>query len=449
MTLPVLEAFTFSGTGSVVSSRTMTLPSGIVAGEWLWVYVAVNVASDTDLLSTSSTGWTKYSEYGGVLGGLRAALFRKEATGGDASPVIDTSSAGEMGGWAMRISGTTGAVNTQSKNLNYPSTSFPTLTGITTTFDDCLCLYFYTHDYGGLTGGQIGGNNFTLQDAQPCGTAGGDISMVFGTRNQATAGATGNQGLSMGVSAVGVEWVWSLKPIPAVSVTVNVTGVSATGSVGTVTARGKARAYVTTNLATSHVGSVTATGKANVSVTGLSTTSGIGDAVASGAANVAVTGLNAEGRADNPVTVTGQAIVPATGIEAFGEVGTLTIITTGSVTVYPTGNQASGAVGSVSLGIGTTAYPTGTEATSEIGDISTSLPMIIEVGGPTEAIGYVGDVLAYSEGAVIIFAEGFVINGFVGAVYVPEWYDMKINQDANYEDITSSTTNWTSGSLYT
>ena len=60
------------------------------------------------------------------------------------------------------------------------------------------------------------------------------------------------------------------------SVNVSVTGVSATGAVGSVTVKGIANVSVTGVSATGNVGSVTVAAEANVPVTGLEATGGVG-----------------------------------------------------------------------------------------------------------------------------------------------------------------------------
>ncbi len=109
-------------------------------------------------------------------------------------------------------------------------------------------------------------------------------------------------------------------------VSVSVTGVSATGSVGTVTVSGGASTTVTGVSATGSVGTVTVT-------TG-------------GSVDVNVTGVLATG-SGGTVSVTAGASTTVTGVSATGSVGTVTVSTSGSanVSVNVTGVSATGIVG--------------------------------------------------------------------------------------------------------
>lgn len=103
-------------------------------------------------------------------------------------------------------------------------------------------------------------------------------------------------------------------------VTVAATGVSATGSVGTVAP--STSVSVTGNSATGQVGTATAT--PTVSATGVSATG------STGSVSLAID-------------------VPATGVSATGQAGTVTVQAAGDVTVAVTGVQASGQVGSIAV----------------------------------------------------------------------------------------------------
>lgn len=125
-------------------------------------------------------------------------------------------------------------------------------------------------------------------------------------------------------------------------VTVAVTGVSATGSVGDV---GK------DNLFTVPVTGVSATGAAGgvtpsttVAITGVSATGSVGS-VATGQGVTGVFGTGSVG------TVGPQITVGVTGVAATGQVGNVDIA--GDKTVAVTGVQATGSVGSVTVDSGT------------------------------------------------------------------------------------------------
>ena len=105
---------------------------------------------------------------------------------------------------------------------------------------------------------------------------------------------------------------------------------------------------VTGVAATGAVGSVVVNAKANVSVTGISATGAVGSATVSGKANVSVTGLAATSAAGSVTVTQGSGLsVTATGSRAIGRVGVATA--NGEITVLVTGVAATGGVGSVNI----------------------------------------------------------------------------------------------------
>jgi len=123
-----------------------------------------------------------------------------------------------------------------------------------------------------------------------------------------------------------------------------VTGVSATGGVGTVAVTGLANVSVTGVSATGGVGTVTVTGLANVSVTGVSATGAVGTVTVTGLANVPVTGVSATG-AVGTVTVTGLANVSVTGVAGVSALGDITV--SAQAVVFPSEVSGTGVTGRV------------------------------------------------------------------------------------------------------
>jgi DNA-binding beta-propeller fold protein YncE len=97
---------------------------------------------------------------------------------------------------------------------------------------------------------------------------------------------------------------------------------------------------------TGGVGSATATGDAVTPATGLEATSAVGSVTVSANAVVAVTGVSSTG-AVGSVTVSADAVVPTTGLAATGAVGSVTVSADAVVAV--TGVSSTGAVGSVTV----------------------------------------------------------------------------------------------------
>jgi hypothetical protein len=105
-------------------------------------------------------------------------------------------------------------------------------------------------------------------------------------------------------------------------VSASVTGLSATGTVGTAIATGDAIVPVTGVSATGQIGSVSVIGTADAVVTGVAATASPGTAtvVEGSGIDVPVTGPRLIGQV-GAVTATGEISVLVTGVEATGEVG--------------------------------------------------------------------------------------------------------------------------------
>lgn len=172
-----------------------------------------------------------------------------------------------------------------------------------------------------------------------------------------------------------IVWLRDPTTIPSVSATVNATGVSATGAVGTVTVSGDANRDQTGVSATGAVGTVTVSGDANRTQTGVSATGAVGSVSVSGDANRTQTGVSCTGStgtvttsgdanrtqtgvscasATGTPTISGDANVSVTGVEAVSSTGTVTVTAdSGSVdaTVAVTGVSAIGSVGTVQVDV--------------------------------------------------------------------------------------------------
>ena len=166
------------------------------------------------------------------------------------------------------------------------------------------------------------------------------------------------------------------------SVTATVTGVSATTSLGSVTveddievgwgrktwgnlAWGDAYSIIPTGVeATTSVGSVTIGAGVTLILTGVAATSSVGS------------------------VTTGQGVgVSVTGVEATSAVGSVSILE--NEVVIPTGVVATSAVGTIAVIGGTVATPTGVEATISLGNerAYTDITVVLSGLGTTSAVG--------------------------------------------------------------
>lgn len=177
------------------------------------------------------------------------------------------------------------------------------------------------------------------------------------------------------------------------------TTVSATGSVGTITASIKVSAAVTGEVATFSLNSVTVNIPAvSVSVTGVSSTSGLGNESVTGDSSTSVTGVSGTGSVGDVTNKIGQHLTQ-TGVEATVSVNDViaigsrvqvtTVAATGSVgdvvisiRVAPEISSAAGAtgsVGSVTVLLEAVIHPTTQTATGSVGSVTVTTTGLISV----------------------------------------------------------------------
>jgi hypothetical protein len=160
---------------------------------------------------------------------------------------------------------------------------------------------------------------------------------------------------------------------PPVHFTIEIIGVSATGSAGTVSQTHTGTVALTGVSGSGLVGSlsVSASGSVNVSLSGVEATGGIGSLTAAGAATANLTGVEGTG-AIGTLLALGSAVASATGVSATGAVGTITTETDGSVNVPLTGVQAVGAAGDLTLTLSASLELLGVGATGTAGVVVAS-----------------------------------------------------------------------------
>jgi len=212
------------------------------------------------------------------------------------------------------------------------------------------------------------------------------------------------------------------------AVTVPVTTVSATGSVGsvTVTAATSITVAVTTVSATGSVGSVTVTAAraVTVPVTTVSATGSVGTVSVALATSVTapVTTVSATGSVGSvTVTAARTATVPVTTVSATGSVGTVTATAATSVTAPVTTVSATGSVGSVTVTAATsvTAPVTTVSATGSVGTVTVSA--IVSAIAPVTTVsttGSVGSVTVTADREAIVPVTTVSATGSVGTVTI-------------------------------
>jgi len=173
-----------------------------------------------------------------------------------------------------------------------------------------------------------------------------------------------------------------------------------------------------------------------VPVTGVEGTGEVGSVTTVTDQILSVTGLEATGEVGT-ATVTAPIAIPVTGLEATGQVGTVTVdglanvdVTgvegtgeVGSVTVVGaantavTGLEATGEVGTATVEVTVTQPVTGLEATGEVGTTTVTTEQILDVTG-LEGTGEVGSVTVAAGGAIFVPVTGVEATGGIGSVTV-------------------------------
>lgn len=208
-------------------------------------------------------------------------------------------------------------------------------------------------DEGGLGGVDVSGWSGT----KPAPTPGAYLMDITGGSNGAGWGMAGFEILA--AAGGGTD------------ATATPSGVSATGSVGTVQVNFDATVTLTGVAGTGAVGTATVALDSMAAVEGVSATGAVGSVTVNigGDATATPAGVSATGAVGGVVVVVdGGAAV--TGVSATGAVGSVTASGTGDATVTPSGVSATGQVGSVTvLGTATVAAVTGVEGVGGVGTV--------------------------------------------------------------------------------
>ena len=237
---------------------------------------------------------------------------------------------------------------------------------------------------------------------------------------------------------------------------VGVTGVAATGGVGSVSINGDADAVVTGLQATASGGVLVF--NESISVTGLAATSGFGSTTVSLPTGVSVTGVSASmpmtsleaggsllgGLAfseepfatlsDDSLQISFQLGVGAsvTGLAATSAVGSVTV--TGPANVSVTGIAGTGGVGSVTVDAAGQVEVTGIAATGGVGAVTVTQGTGVDVAVTGSfAVGRVG--VASATGEIQIQVTGVAATGEVGQVTPFAWNPIVPDQTANWVEI--------------
>ncbi|MEM8865196.1 MAG: type II secretion system protein [Planctomycetota bacterium] len=147
----VFQEFTEAKAASDTTSLTIDTPADVSEGDLLIACVATDGETDSDLAAISS-GWTVVNV--GTRGDkVTLGVWWKLASSSEASNASFSWSASERAyGWMMRFTGHDQAnpINVSDKGGG-GNNETPTITGVTTTVDDCLVLRMAAFDHDDIT----------------------------------------------------------------------------------------------------------------------------------------------------------------------------------------------------------------------------------------------------------------------------------------------------------
>lgn len=227
MAVPVIAASSADSTGNTNVELTISFPTGTVSGSLLLLFVT-QYNSGADPAFGTITDWTKLQESIQLSGSNRSgtALYWRFADGVATNVTTITSPNSTAFGLCGKILRITGAHATTPIHLS--SSSSPdvtigagdpmTLTGLTTTENDCLAIFL-----AGTAGVSVVTHTWTVATEQgDFGTdPGGAANLTWATKSMAVAGATGNPTVEPSGSCSGTGVAVAIAPPPAdVSVTV-------------------------------------------------------------------------------------------------------------------------------------------------------------------------------------------------------------------------------------
>ena len=182
---------------------TYTLPADIESGELILVICSNDDPNNPDSLSI--TGYTKILEVGTSAVDVHLAAFYKIADGTETEVTI-TNGRADTAVFMFRISGQAATpINAQAEGL---TTGALTISGVTTTVDNCLVFTAFAGDGGDTTPIAFTGTGWskTGADLTTRGVVAGGCSLAYGTQVQATAGtvpdSTGTPALSDGMTGL-------------------------------------------------------------------------------------------------------------------------------------------------------------------------------------------------------------------------------------------------------
>lgn len=195
---------------SAVTTVTVTMPSGIAAGELLIVHLVIDDGSD--LVITPPDGWTLQWRNNYQASSILQAVYTRVADGGEAGSYDWTLGVANIASaQSFRVGGQNTTFSDVAASANGGNSTAPLATGITTVTNDALAFVFFGVGSGTYTPSLPSGWTNVVS-----GNAGARGYRVA-TKAMPTAGAVGDAASTIGAARTWVASMWAVRPASSAS----------------------------------------------------------------------------------------------------------------------------------------------------------------------------------------------------------------------------------------
>lgn len=220
MPAPVIASSTSAVSSGATNTLTLTVPSGLAENDLALCIVGSDDSNGSTIAWQAESGWSIAIQGGDGVSDCEFCVYYKIAGASESAVTFDHLSNDELAGWYLRVTGidTTTPIDVTGAVYIDGSGTSKAITGVTTTVDDCLAFYVLSSDgedcapFGQPTG-------WTEFGELTNGSGGGGVGLVFGTKTQAIAGATGTATVSTTANdgVAGVQF--AIRPAASVGAT--------------------------------------------------------------------------------------------------------------------------------------------------------------------------------------------------------------------------------------
>jgi hypothetical protein len=220
MSVPVVKTWETNESSVKTASIDLSRPFDVAIGELLWIFVRTgdNNGAETFTGVTDTPSWTKLVAGGDQNTDDKFVIYYRIADGTEEATVTVGWSGGsfESVGWYLRVSGvnTASPINQTGSVVLSPAGTSHEITGVTTDAADCLAFYLFGIEVGGTDVYSVAGAGWSETTEN---TSGGvsAISGSWGTKQQASAGATGTATITSTLSDGGTGVQFAVKGLAA------------------------------------------------------------------------------------------------------------------------------------------------------------------------------------------------------------------------------------------